>query len=253
MMTGALGELDWLLRPYAVFMGLTFIAPAHADSANIAVAANFTSVAEELAADFEADTGHKLLLSFGATGQLYAQITQAAPFHVFLAADDERPARAVEEGLAVEGSAFTYAVGSLALYGPAMDLGDGEAALRAGDFSKIAIADPETAPYGRAAMETLDRLGLSAAISPKLVIGENISQTLQFIESGNAELGFVALSPVIGKQGVWIVPAHLFEPIRQDAVLLRYGMANVAARDFVDYLRSEDAISVIEAAGYAVR
>lgn len=225
--------------------------PAFAETVNVAVAANFTAVAEELKTLFEAKGEHQVELSFGATGQLYTQITQAAPFGVFLAADDTRPQKAIDEGFGVEGTNFIYAEGQLALYGPGRDLSDGEAALKA-DFNKLAIADPEAAPYGKAAIETLTALGLLETLTPKLVQGENISQTLQFIESGNAELGFVAASQVIGKGEQWIVPAELHEPIAQGAVLLKEGENNPAAVAFLDFLKSDEAVSVIEAAGYTV-
>lgn len=225
---------------------------AHAESVNVAVAANFTKVAEELAPLFKAETGHDVTYSFGATGQLYTQITQAAPFHVFLSADEVRPSQAMAEGFGVEGTVFTYAIGALALYSTVLDLADGKAVLETGDFDKIAIADPATAPYGRAASEAIEALGLTEAIAPKLVTGENITQTLQFTESGNAELGFVAASQVIGKSSVWLVPADLYEPIRQDAVLLKAGEANPAARAYVEFLKSDEAVAVIEASGYVV-
>jgi molybdate transport system substrate-binding protein len=225
---------------------------AQAETVNVAVAANFTKVAEVLAPLFKAATGHDVTYSFGATGQLYTQVTQAAPFEVFLSADDKRPAQAVTEGFGVEGTVFTYAIGSLALYSTALDLTDGKAVLEADDFEKIAIADPETAPYGRAAQEAIDALGLTDALTPKLVTGENITQTLQFTESGNAELGFVAASQVIGKSSVWIVPADLYEPIRQNAVLLKTGEANPAATAFIDFLKSEEAVKVIVGSGYIV-
>lgn len=225
---------------------------ANAETVNVAVAANFTKVAEDLAPMFKAATGYDVVYSFGATGQLYTQITQAAPFEVFLSADDKRPAQAVAEGFGVEGSVFTYAIGALALYSTALDLTDGEAVLKAGDFDKIAIADPETAPYGRAAQEVIEALGLTDAIAPKLVTGENITQALQFTQSGNAELGFVAASQVVGKSSVWLVPADLYQPIRQDAVLLKTGEANPAATAFIDFLKSDEALAVIEASGYRV-
>jgi molybdate transport system substrate-binding protein len=225
---------------------------ARADTVSVAVAANFSVVAEQLAPLFKSQTGHDVSYSFGATGLLYTQIAQGAPFDVFLAADATRPAQAVAESLGVEGTIFTYAIGALALYSTALDLTDGKAVLEAGAFGKIAIADPETAPYGRAAQETIAALGLTDAVTPKLVTGENITQTLQFTESGNAELGFVALSQVIGKSGVWIVPAELYEPIRQDAVLLKTGETNPAATAFIDFLKSEAAVKVIEANGYVV-
>jgi len=231
--------------------GLAFVGSAHAETAGVAVAANFTAVAEQLAEAFKVETGHELTLSFGATGQLYTQVTQGAPFDVFLSADDERPTRAVEEGFGVEGTVFTYAIGALALYSTALDVSNGEEALK-GDFSHIAIADPETAPYGRAAIETLTALGLYDGLSARVVTGENITQTLQFVESGNAELGFVAASQVVGKSSQWLVPEELHEPIRQDAVLLTHGETNEAAKAFIDYLKSPAATAVIEAAGYVV-
>ena len=231
---------------------LLLAASARAETVHVAVAANFTNVAEDLAPIFTAKTGHEVIYSFGATGQLYAQISQGAPFDVFLAADDVRPSQAVGEGLGVDGTVFTYAIGALALYSTSMDLGDGKAVLETGAFEKIAIADPETAPYGRAATEAIAALGLTEAIPPRLVTGENITQTLQFIESGNAELGFVAASQVIGKSGVWIVPATLYEPIRQDAVLLWSGVDNPAATAFIEFLKSAAALRVVEAGGYLV-
>lgn len=231
---------------------LLLTSAAYAEVVTVAVAANFTKVADELAPLFAAETGHEVRYSFGATGQLYTQATQGAPFEVFLSADDVRPAQAVTEGIGVEGSVFTYAIGALALYSTSLDLADGRAVLETGDFEKIAIADPQTAPYGRAAIETLTALGLLAELTPRFVTGENISQTLQFTDSGNAELGFVAASQVLGKAGVWLVPADLYDPIRQDAVLLKTGETNPAAIAFVDFLKSDAAVAVIEAAGYGV-
>jgi molybdate transport system substrate-binding protein len=225
--------------------------PAVAETVHVAVAANFTAVAEELAEKFEADSGHDVVLSFGATGQLYAQITQAAPFAVFLAADTARPEKAIAEGFGVDGSLFVYAEGRLALYGPGRDLSDGEAALK-GDYQKLAIADPEAAPYGRAAVEVLDAMGLYDVIERRLVQGETISQTLQFVESGNAELGFVAASQVLGKGDQWLVPGALHEPIAQGAVLLKQGEDNPAAVAFVEFLKTDTAVAVIEGAGYSV-
>jgi molybdate transport system substrate-binding protein len=227
--------------------------PALADEARVAVAANFTAAAEQLAQAFTAETGHTLALSFGATGGLYTQITQGAPFAVFLAADDVRPARAVADGLGVEGSVFIYAIGPLALYGPGLNLTDGAAVLAAGAFQHLAIADPATAPYGSAALATLEALGLTAAVESKLVTGENITQALQFVESGNAELGFVALSQVMARPeaAVWRVPAALHPPIRQDGLLLKSGADNPAAVEFIAFLQGETARAIIEGLGYA--
>lgn len=243
------GAADWLIGLAVI---LVSVGPVQAETVHVAVAGNFTAVAEQLAPLFKAQTGHEAVYSFGATGQLYAQIGQGAPFEVLLAADGDRPAIAVTEGLAVEGTVFTYAIGALALYSTSLALDDGEAVLRANGFDKLAIADPEVAPYGRAAVETLAALDLTEVITPRLVTGESISQTLQFVESGNAELGFVAASQVSGKTGVWLVPAELYAPIRQDAVLLKTGQANPAAAAFLQFLRSDAALDVIEAAGYRV-
>lgn len=223
---------------------------AQAETISVAVAANFTAVAEQLAPLFEAATGDEVVYSFGATGQLYAQISQGAPYAVLLAADSDRPRRAVAEGYGVAGTQFTYATGALALYSTTLDLSDGAAVLAGGDFDHLAIADPQSAPYGRAAVETLAALGLTAAMSPKLVTGQSITQTLQFVDSGNAELGFVAAAQVVGRQGVWLVPADLHNPIVQDAVLLTPGEHSVAAKAFLDFLKSDAAANVIRAAGY---
>ncbi len=221
---------------------------------NVAVAANFTSPAQELAAAFKAGTGHDVLLSFGATGALYAQIIQGAPFVAFLAADDKRPAQAVTDGQGVAGSVFTYAVGTLALYSPSIEMTDGEAVLKAGNFEHIAIASPATSPYGAAAIEVMSGLGVAETLRPKQVVGENVTQSLQFIETGNAELGFVALSQVVDKPGtqVWRVPGDLHTPIRQDAVLLKPGENDPVAIAFLASLRSDAARAIIESYGYDV-
>ena len=232
--------------------GLMLTSGAEAETVHVAVAANFTKVAEDLAPLFKAETGHDAIYSFGATGQLYTQATQGAPFEVFLSADDVRPSQAIQDGIGVDGTVFTYAIGALALYSTSLDLSDGKAILAGGAFDKLAIADPETAPYGRAATEALTALGLTEVVASKLVTGENITQTLQFVDSGNAELGFVAASQVIGKSSVWLVPADLYQPIRQDAVLLKTGEANPAARAFIDFLKSDTAAAVIKDAGYGV-
>ena len=236
----------------AVLLLATSLAPVRAETASIAVAANFTKVAEQLAAAFKAKTGDDVVLSFGASGALYTQISQGAPFDAFLSADAAKPAKAVADGLGVEGTVFTYAVGSLALYSSSLDLSDGAGVLKAGAFDKLAIADPETAPYGQAAIETLTNLGVIDTVTPKFVTGQNITQTLQFVDSGNAELGFVAASQVIDRERVWVVPADLHEPIRQDAVLLKTGAQNKAATGFLDFLRGDEAVAVIEASGYTV-
>ncbi len=229
--------------------------PALAGDVSVAVAANFTKPAEKLGAAFAAGTGDSVTLSFGATGQLYTQISQGAPFEVFLAADAKRPAQAVAEGLGVEGTAFTYAVGKLVLYSPTLDVTGGEDVLSDRAYHHLAIADPKTAPYGAAAVEVLAKLGLSDAVAARLVTGESVAQTLQFVDSGNAELGLVALSQVAEKPGsqVWLVPQEFYAPILQDAVLTKVGEANPAARAFLDFLRSDEARAIIEKYGYEVR
>lgn len=229
-------------------------APALAAEVSAAVAANFTRPAEELGAAFAERTGDTVKFSFGSTGQLYTQITQAAPFDVFLAADNKRPTQAVVEGFGVEGTVFTYAVGKVVLYSLTIDLMNGAAVLAANAFEHLSVADPKTAPYGAAGLEVIDKLGLADALAPKIVTGENISQALQFIESGNAELGFVALSQVIDRPAsqVWRVPAEDYSPILQDAVLTKQGESNEAAKAFLAFLRSEEGRAIIESYGYDV-
>ncbi|MCB1768589.1 MAG: molybdate ABC transporter substrate-binding protein [Candidatus Competibacteraceae bacterium] len=224
----------------------------------VAVAANFTAPMQKIAAEFEKDTGHKALLSFGATGKLYAQIKNGAPFQVFLAADDKTPAKLEIEGDTVPGSRFTYAIGTLVLWSVKPDLVDDQGdVLKKGKFQHLAITNPKTAPYGVAAVATLTKLGLFDTLQSKLVTGENVSQTYQFIFTGNAELGFIALSQVIvdGQMtggSAWIVPADLHEPIHQDAVILAKGQDQPAAQALVDYLKGEKAKAIIKSYGYAL-
>lgn len=227
---------------------------AQAGEVHVAVAANFTAPMQRIAPMFAADTGHKALLSFGSTGKFYAQIRNGAPFDVLLAADDETPARLEREGLG--GGRYTYAVGRLALWSRQAGFVDAQGAvLRSGRFRRLAVADPRLAPYGAAAFETLDRLGLLETLRPKLVQGENIAQAWQFAASGNAQLGFVAPSQVQAdgklKEGsAWIVPAAMHAPIRQDAILLGKGKGNPAAAALMRYLRGDKARAVIRAFGY---
>jgi molybdate transport system substrate-binding protein len=232
------------------------VASAQAADVSVAVAANFTAPMQRIAAAFGQDTGHKAILAFGSTGQFYAQIKNGAPFQILLSADDETPARLEREGLGVSGTRFTYAIGKLVLWsrqpGLVDDKGD---VLRTGKFEHIALADPKLAPYGAAAVEVLNGLGLMSSLAQKVVQGENIAQTYQFVATGNAELGFVALSQVFadGKltQGsAWMVPASLHAPIRQDAVVLGSGMDNVAAAALMAYLRSDKARAIIRSFDY---
>jgi molybdate transport system substrate-binding protein len=242
----------WRHAVLALAFVLTTGSSAHAGMVTAAVAANFTEVAEALAADFETATGHDVVLSFGATGALYTQITQAAPFDVFFSADAKRTRTAIEAGFGVAGTDFTYALGKVVLYSPTMDMTDGAAVLAGGAFQHLALADPRTAPYGAAGMAVLDTLGLTETVMPKIVTGENITQTLQFVDSGSAELGFVALSQVIGRPDtqVWRVPQQDYPAIKQNAILLRAGENNDAAKAFLDYVKSGAASAIIKAAGY---
>jgi molybdate transport system substrate-binding protein len=230
---------------------------ARAAEVQVAVAANFAAPMQIIAESFEKDTGHKARLAFGSTGRFYAQIRNGAPFDVLLSADDETPAKLVQEGAAEAASRFTYAIGSLVLWSAKPGFVDATGdVLRRGAYGKLALANPKTAPYGRAAIETLTRLGLMATAQPRFVQGENIAQTYQFVSSGNAELGFVALSQVmkdgkVTEGSAWVVPAELHEPIRQDAVLLTTGRGNAAARALLEYLKGDKAKTAIRAFGYA--
>ncbi|WP_413438013.1 molybdate ABC transporter substrate-binding protein [Sulfuriferula sp. GW1] len=229
-----------------------------ADEVQVAVAANFTAPMKIIAADYEKATGNKAELSFGATGKFYAQIKNGAPFEVLLAADDETPARMEKEGLAVTGSRITYAIGALALWSAKPGFVDDKGAvLKKGDFAHIALAAPKLAPYGAAAIETMSRLGLLSTLEPKFVQGENIAQTYQFVSTGNAELGFVALSQVYAKGklaggSAWVVPANLHKPIRQDAVILTRGKDNPAASALLKFLKTRQAQNVIKSYGYTL-
>ncbi|MEW6118909.1 MAG: molybdate ABC transporter substrate-binding protein [Pseudomonadota bacterium] len=233
-----------------------FIGPVYAADVQVAVAANFTAPMQKIAADFEQATGHRARLAFGATGKFYAQIKNGAPFEVLLAADDDTPARLEKEGLAVAGSRFTYSIGQLALWSARPGYVDGKGeVLKQGAFDHLALANPRLAPYGGAAVETMNKLGVLSALQPKFVQGENIAQTFQFVSTGNAELGFVALSQVVEdgklKRGsAWVVPAGLHAPIRQDAVILVRGKANPAALALMKYLKEDRARAIIRAYGY---
>ena len=229
----------------------------HADEISVAVAANFTAPMQQIAATFEKETGHKVQAAYGATGKFYAQIKNGAPFEVLLSADDETPARLIKENAAQAGSQFTYAIGKLVLWSAKSAIVDGAGAvLKNGGFDHLAIANPKLAPYGAAAVEVMKGLGVYESIQPKIVTGESIAQTHQFISTGNALLGFVALSQILkdGKMdgSAWIVPAKLHAPIRQDAVILEKGKAKPAAVALMQYLKSDKAKAVIQSFGYAM-
>ena len=229
---------------------------AWAGEVNVAVAANFAAPMQKLAQAFEQDTGHKARVSVGATGGFYAQIKNGAPFDVLLAADDETPLKMEQEGLAVKGSRFTYATGRLVLWSKQPGVVDDKAeVLLQQRFERLAIANPKLAPYGLAAAEVLSKAGLWQSVQAKLVMGDNIGQTYQFVATGNAPLGFVALSQVwadgkLSQGSAWVVPAHLHNPIKQDAVLLLKGQDNDAAKALLNYLRTDKTKAVIRAYGY---
>lgn len=231
-----------------------FAQPAAAAQTNVAVAANFTEAAKQIAAEFAKKTGHEAVLSFGATGALYTQITQGAPFQILLSADAERPKKAVADGLGVPDSVFTYAVGTLVLWSKTPGAITGEDTLKTGAFAKLSIANPTAAPYGAAAIETMKALNLYEALQPKIVQGNSIAQAFQFIDSGNAEVGFIALSQLAGNEtgSRWVVPQSLYAPIRQDAVLLKTGADNEASTAFMAFLKGADATAIIQKFGYAV-
>ena len=230
----------------------------HAAETQVAVAANFAEPIKAIAAVLEKTTGHTLQVTVGATGRLYAQIRNGAPFDVLLAADTRAPEQLEADGLAQPGSRFTYATGKLVLWSADPARVDARGAvLKTGGFRKLAIANPKTAPYGAAAVDVMDKLGLTAALTPKLVQGESIGQTYNFAFTGNAEIAFVAMSQVLEggrlKSGsMWVVPQNLYAPIRQDAVLLRRASNNEAAKALMQLLRSPNIKTLIRSYGYDI-
>ncbi len=251
-------------QPYptlAMFLFITALPIVSADEVSVAVAANFTEPAHALAERFEEATGHRARLSFGATGQFYAQISNGAPYDVFLAADAVRPRKTEAAGLAVRGSRFTYVRGALILVSNhAGKFGDGPAFLESGDYKRLAIANPETAPYGLAARQVLKKLGLWERLQLKTVRGNSIAQTYQFVATSNADVGFVATSQVVAREAKngetfgssWLVPATFHDPIDQQAVLLTRGAHSKAAKAYIEFLKSDDARSIIARYGYAL-
>ena len=253
-MTGGnvlLHKASALLFMVVVFLDLgTTVAVA--DRVKVAAAANFMMAARDIGEAFETATGHRAVFSFGSTGQLYAQIAQAAPFEVFLAADQARAQLAVDEGFAVPESRFTYATGRIALFSRVSDLTMDERTLHGSSVGRIAVANPITAPYGAAAVQTMRALGVYARLKSQIVQGTNIAQTYQFVATGNTDVGFVALSQLnIGVNGSrWGVPVEFHEPIAQDAVLLIRGAENVAAHAFLAFLRGSEVRHIYERYGY---
>lgn len=254
-MAKAFDGVQFSIRALVLF-GLFYGDMVFADSVQVAVASNFQGAFESIAKGFEADTGHKAVMIPGATGKLYAQITNGAPFEVLLSADQETPSKLEKAGLAVNGTRFTYAIGRLVLWSSkAHFVDDAGRILFSPSFDHLSIANPKTAPYGTAAMAVLRKLKLENRLSAKLVQGENISQAHQFVVSGNAQLGFVALSQVykdgqLTSGSVWFIPNDDYPPLRQDALLLRAGEKNPAATALLAYLKSPVAKDVMTSLGY---
>lgn len=236
----------------ATLVAAVAVPAAHAEGPRVAVAANFAEAVKEIGSRFEAATGHRPVFSFGATGLLYTQIVQGAPFEVFLAADQATPKKAIDDGFAVAESSFTYATGKLVLFSRDRNRVRGADTLNGSDFHRIAIANPALAPYGAAAIAAMKALGVYDRLQPKLVQGNNIAQTYQFVHTGNAELGFVALAQValhdLGSR--WIVPEALYPVVAQDAVLLAHGAESGPARAFMAFLKGPEARAAIRRYGY---
>lgn len=225
---------------------------SHAGKVQVAVASNFYKPMQQLAAEFEASTGHQVQLSAGSTGSLFAQISHGAPFDVFLSADQRRPIALVEQGLALAHSQFTYAQGRLALWTAASALSELNAQSLTDYQGRLAIANPKTAPYGVAAIQVLEKLGLQQL---KLVQAKNISQTFQYVSSGVVLFGFIAYSQLDADKAVgsfWLVPDSMHSPLKQDALLLKRGINNPAAQALLSYLQSEQARVMIRSFGYKI-
>ncbi|WP_068081168.1 molybdate ABC transporter substrate-binding protein [Polycladidibacter stylochi] len=246
-------KLKKMIKLFSILFSLVYFTNAsYADDLQIAVAANFQQTAKEVGKVFEAETGHTIKFSFGSTGTLYNQVSQGAPFDIFLAADMKRPKMAVENGFGIEGSVTAYAQGRLALYSSDDSISPSVETLKNGGFGKLAIANPKTAPYGQAAKQALDELKLWKNVEPFLVQGNSIGQTFQFVATGNAPIGFVAFSQIAQKpqSSYWLVPGNLYQPINQGAVLLKNSQGKIAALMFMQFLQSDQAVSIIENYGY---
>ncbi|MGQ0557548.1 MAG: molybdate ABC transporter substrate-binding protein [Nitrospiraceae bacterium] len=234
------------------------VTPALAEQALVAVAANFVPPFREIAIEFEHATGHQLQVAGGSSGNFYSQIKNGAPFDVFFSADMERPQKLEDEGLGVKDSRFTYAIGRLVLWSPNADLIKGEETLRSKNYKRLAMANPKTAPYGVAAMQAMQKLELWDSLQPHIVMGESLGQTMGFIESGNAPLGFVAFSQIMdpkirGKGSRWDVPTNLHEPIKQDVILLTKGKDNPAAKALLEFMGGPQATKIIHYYGYELK
>lgn len=234
------------------------VSPAFAEPVLVAVAANFVPPFREVAVEFEKATGHSLKVAAGSSGNFYTQIKNGAPFDVFFSADNERPKKLEEEGFGVKDSRFTYAIGRVVLWSPNADLVKGDETLRSKNFKRLAMANPKTAPYGVAAMQAMQNLKLWDGLQPHIVMGENLGQTIGFVESGNAQLGFVALSQVMdpkikGKGSHWHVPTNLHEPIQQDVILLAKGKDNPGAKALMGFMGSPQSKAIIKRYGYELK
>ncbi|MBU1235543.1 MAG: molybdate ABC transporter substrate-binding protein [Gammaproteobacteria bacterium] len=245
------------MKSTPLLLAIFFSLPAIADEVQVAVGANFNAPMKIIAADFEKDTGHKAVVSLGTVGKFFAQIKSGAPFEVLISSDNNTPDKLVAEGLAIESTRRTYAIGKLVLWSAQPDYVDAKGeVLKKGDFKHLALANPKLAVYGAAGQEVMKRMGVLDALQPRIVLAENITQAHQFVSTGNAELGFVALSQVIGKDGgiangsAWMVPADLYPQIRQDAIVLTNGKDKTAAKALVDYLKTDKSRAVIKSFGY---
>jgi molybdate transport system substrate-binding protein len=248
-------SLKKLLCAISLFTSCNF---SFANDINVAVAGNFLKPLKILSTQFELETGHKLLLSVGSTGKLFTQINHGAPFEIFLAADQIRPTKLVEQQLADKDSQFTYAKGKLVLWSQEPDLIDPQGdRLKSQRLIHLAIANPKIAPYGAQALQVLKHLGLYSQLKDKLLFGQNVGQVFQYVSSGNVRQGIIPLSQVtnegtITSGSAWIIPSNFYQPIKQDAVLLNHGKSNPAAHLFLNYLKSPQALSIIRSFGYEV-
>ena len=247
-----------LLKTFLILLLFHGMVDSYAAEVMVAVASNFTSPMKRIAESFGRETGHQVRLSFGSTGSFYAQIRNGAPYHILFSADDETPQKLVSDGLAIDKSQFTYAMGRLVLWSPNKGYFDNNGdILKTQSIKKIAVANPQLAPYGLAAVQVLNKLGLYSNLESKLITGENITQTYQFIASGAVDLGFIALSQiyqegVLANGSAWIVPSSYHAPIQQDAVLLKNGQDNEAAKALLLYMRTQKIKSLIKSYGYDI-
>ncbi len=232
---------------------------AEAKTVHVAVAANFSKTMQSLVIEFEKTSDYQIALSFGSSGKFYAQIKQGAPYELFFSADQAKPDALQKDGLVIAASRFTYAIGRLAVWSARPDFANKiETKLKDGSFNKLAIANPKLAPYGAAALQVLRHLELIDATQSKWVRGANIAQTYQFVSSANADLGFIALSQILGinrmqkvkERSYWLVPDMMHSPIKQDVVLLRWAAKSLGAKAFLDFIHTDKAQNIIAQYGY---